>query len=210
MRRNNDRHPFAANGLQPLQKFGLASDIKMRCWLIQEKNPRFSDQDAGKSDRLLLASRQATPALGNGHIIPHRMTRDEALHARKPCGQQNLFICRLRLAQGDIVAQLSKEEVGILHREADASTQIGRVILSGIDPIDQNATLLGIVKAEKQPPNGCLAGSDPTDDTYLFTALDLERDLLQCVARGIRIGAGYVFECDPTFFDLPGYVSSLR
>src|SRR4029079_14134648 len=36
--RNDDRHPLAANGLQSLQKLGLAPDVEMGCWLIEEQH----------------------------------------------------------------------------------------------------------------------------------------------------------------------------
>ena len=74
------------------------------------------------------------------------MTGDEALHAGKPSGLQDFFIGRLRLAEGDIIAQLSEEEVGILHCETDAGAQVGGIVLSRVDPIDENATFLGFVE----------------------------------------------------------------
>ena len=79
--RNNYRHPLVANGLQSVQKFGLAANIEMGCGLVEEQHPGLSDQNAGKPDRLFLASGQAAAALGDRHIVAHRMTGDEAFHA---------------------------------------------------------------------------------------------------------------------------------
>ena len=121
----------------------------------------------------------------------------------KACRSQNLFVGGFGLAERDIVAQFSEEEVGILHGETDAGAQIRRIVLSGIHAIDENATLLGFVKTKKQTPDGGLARSDPPDDAYLFAAFDLERDLFQRVAGGVRIGKGYILESNPPFFDLP-------
>src|SRR4029078_3937154 len=136
-------------------------------------------------------------------VVTHRMTGDEALDTRQACRIQNLFVGGFGLAEGDIVAQLSKEEIGILHCETDAGAQIRRIILSGIHAIDENATFLGFVKAKKQTADGGLARSDPTDDPYLFAAFDFERDLFQRVAGSVRIGKGYILESNPPFFDLP-------
>ena len=60
-----------------------------------------------------------------------------------------LFIGRFRLAERDIVTQLSEEQVGVLHRKANAGAQIGGIVLPGIHAVDQNASLLGFVKAEQ-------------------------------------------------------------
>ena len=77
--RNDDGHPLIANGFQALQELGFAPNIKMGCRLIEEQYPGFPDQHAGKTDRLLLASRQAATALGNRHVVSHRMTGNKAL-----------------------------------------------------------------------------------------------------------------------------------
>ena len=128
----------------------------------------------------------------------------------KPRRRQNFFVGRLGLAERDIVAQLSEEQVGILHRKSDAGAQIGGIILSRVDAIDQNAAFLGFVEAEQQTTDGGLARSDPTDDADLFAAFDLERDLFQRVAGGVRIGKADVLESNPSFIDFPGNVGALR
>src|SRR3954470_392270 len=97
------------------------------------------------------------------------MAGDEAFHTRKPRSLENLLIRSVRLAERDIVAEFSEEKVGILHGKADAGTQIGGIVLPGIDPVDENATVLGLVKAKEQASHRRLARSDPTDDAYLFT-----------------------------------------
>ena len=66
---------------QPFQKFGFAANIEMRGRLVEEQHPGLPDQHAGKPNRLFLAAGQAAAALGNRHVVAHRMTGDEALHA---------------------------------------------------------------------------------------------------------------------------------
>ena len=69
--------------LQPFQKFGFAANVEMRGRLVQEQHPGLPDQDAGQSDRLLLAAGEAAASLGDRHVVAHRMAGDEALHARR-------------------------------------------------------------------------------------------------------------------------------
>ena len=127
----------------------------------------------------------------------------------KPRGLKNLFVGGVRLAERDVVAQFSEEQIGILHRKADPGTQIGRIVLSGVHAIDQDAAFLGFIEAQQQTPDRRLARSDPSDDADPFTALDFERDLFQRVAGRVRIGKADVLEGDPPFLDLSGNVGAL-
>src|SRR6266849_1693162 len=44
VRGDNDRHPLAADSLQPLQKLAFAANVKMRRRLVQEQDPGLSDE----------------------------------------------------------------------------------------------------------------------------------------------------------------------
>src|SRR6266404_5210088 len=91
VRGDDDSHPLAANSLQPLQKLAFATNVKMRRRLVQEQYPGFSDQHAGKPDRLFLAAGQAAAPFRNRHIVAHRMSRDKALYARQPRRRKDLL-----------------------------------------------------------------------------------------------------------------------
>ena len=110
--------------------------------------------------------------------------------------RENFFVGRFGLAQRDVVAQFSEEQIGILHRETDAGAQIRRIVLPRIDAIDEDAAFLGFVEAEQQTPDRGLARTDPADDADPFASLDLERDLFQRFAGGVRIGEADVLESD--------------
>src|SRR6266404_1028311 len=68
---DDDRHPIATDSLQSFQKFGFATNIKMRGRLVQEQHPGFSDQHASKPDGLFLATGQTATTLGHGHVVSH-------------------------------------------------------------------------------------------------------------------------------------------
>ena len=78
------------------------------------------------------------------------MPGDEALDAGKPRGLEHLGIGRGGPAEGDVVAQLAEEQIGVLQHEADAGAQIRGVVLPDIDAVDQDAAFVGIVEAGQQ------------------------------------------------------------
>src|SRR5258706_13019577 len=143
---DDDRHPLAANSLQPLQKLAFAANIKMRRRLVPEQDPGLSDQHAGKPDRLFLAAGQAAATLGNGHIISHPMARDKAFHAGQARRGKDFLVGCFRFAQRNIVSQFPKEQVGVLHRKSDATAQIRGIILPRVDAIDQDASFLRFIE----------------------------------------------------------------
>ena len=160
----------------------------MRGRLVQKQHPRLPDQHARQSDRLFLAAGQAAAALGDGHVVPHRMAGDKALDPGQARGGKHLLVGGLRFSERNIVAQLAKEQIGVLHRKADAGAQIGRIVLPGVDAIDQDAAFLGFIETEQQPPDGGLSRSDPADDADPLAAFDLERDLFQRFGRRVGVG----------------------
>lgn len=198
---DDDGHLLSAHLFQSLEEFGLASDIEMRRWLVQEQNTWLPDQDARQSDGLLLSARQAATTFGNGHIVSHWMAGDKSFHPRQPRCGENFFIGRLGLAQRNIVAQFSKEQVGILHRKADAGAEIRRVILSRIDAVDENSSFLGFIETEQKTADRGFSRSDTSDNADPFSTIDLEGDFIQCFAGGVWIGEADVLEIDASFAD---------
>ena len=104
----------------------------------------------------------------------------------KPRGGKDLLVGGLRFAKRNVVAQLAKEQIGVLHRKADAGAQVGRIVLAGVDAIDQDAAFLGFIETEQQPADGGLSRSDAPDDADPLAGGDLEGDLLQRFAWRVR------------------------
>src|SRR5947209_18139057 len=126
----------------------------MRRWFVQEPGPGLSDQHAGKPDGLFLAAGQAATALGNGHVVSHWVARDKAFHAGQARRGKDLLVACFRFAQRNIVAQLSKKQIGVLHRKSDAAAQIRWIVLPRVDAIDQDASFLSFIETEQKAPYG--------------------------------------------------------
>ena len=109
MGRDDDGHVARRQRLEPLDELSFAANVKMRGGLVEKQHFGLPDEDAGKSDRLFLAARQAAPALRDRHLVAQRMTGDETFNAGKPRGRHYFCICRFRLAKRDVVAQLAEE-----------------------------------------------------------------------------------------------------
>src|ERR1700722_7278412 len=77
---NDDGHPIVTDRLKAFQKLGLATYVEVCRRLVEEEYLGLSDQYASQSDGLFLAARQTASALGNGHVVSHRVSGDEALH----------------------------------------------------------------------------------------------------------------------------------
>src|SRR6266851_6588196 len=176
---DDDCHPVATNSLQPFQKLAFATDIKMRGRLVQKQYPGLSDQHAGKPNGLFLAAGQTATALRNGHIVSHRVAGDEAFHARKTRRRENLLVGRFGLAQRNVIAKFSKEQVSVLHRKSDAGAQIRRIVLARVDAIDQDSSFLSFIETEQEAPDRRFSGAYASDDADPLATFDLEGNLFQ-------------------------------
>src|SRR5205085_5818635 len=124
-------------------------------------------------------------------------------------GQDFLVGC-LGFAQRDVVAQLSEEQLSVLHRKANPRPQVRWIVLPRIDTIDEDAALLCLVEAEQKPPYGRLAGSNASDDADLLAAFDLEGYLVEGLAGRIGVGEADVIESDRAFPDLSRDIGTRR
>src|SRR6185503_16868355 len=102
-----------------------------------------------------------------------------------------------------IVAQFAEEQVGVLQDEADAGPQVGRVVLTCIHVIDENAAVAWLIEPDHHPADGGLAGSNSADDPDAFARCDLEGNLVEGQILLVRISEADVLESDASLFDAP-------
>ena len=114
------------------------------------------------------------------------MTGDEGFDARKPRSLDDFLVGGFGIAERDVVAQLAEEQIGVLKHEADAGAQVGRIVLSQIDIVDEDLAVVRIVEAGHQPSDGRLAGTDTSDDADALAAADAEPHVLKRVLRRAR------------------------
>ena len=174
-----NRFCIRADGFQAVEEFGFAANVEMCGRLVQEQDCRIADQCPREADRLLLSAGEALAALGDRHLVAERMTGDEGFDARKPRSLDDLLVGGFGIAERDVVAELAEEQIGVLQHEADARAQVGRIVLSQIDIVDQDLSVLRIVEAGYQPPDRRLAGADTSDDADALAAADTERSRFQ-------------------------------
>src|SRR5512132_603192 len=159
----------------------------MRRRLVKKQNPRLADDGTGKSDRLLLPSRQAAAAFLDGEIVTERVGGSELLDARQPGRFENLLLGRRWKTKRDIVAQPAEEQIDILQNKPDAVAQVCGIVLAQIDAVDQNAALVGIVEPGEQAADRRLAGSNLADNADALPGCDRERNTFERVHGCVRV-----------------------
>src|SRR5690606_13964189 len=142
----------------------FASYVEVGGRFIHENNFWFADQGARQADGLLLPAGETATSFRNRHIEAQRVTGNELFNAGKTGYVEHFSVCRRRPAQCDVVPELAKKEIGVLHHEADAGPQVGRVVLSGLDVIDRDAAFEWFIEAREKPANRGFSRAHASDD----------------------------------------------
>ena len=115
------------------------------------------DQRAGDGEALALAARQVRAAFFDHGVIALRQADDEFVRPGEFGGGDHPFERHGGIGQRDVLTNRAVEQQVLLQHHADLAAQPGRIDLSDIDSIDQDAPALRHVQPLEQLGQGRFA-----------------------------------------------------
>ena len=114
-------HQHGQRLAQPL----LRLEVHAGGGVIQDEDARIDQQRPRDGDPLLLPAGERYPPLTDRRLVPLRESGDEVVRLGSLRRRDDLLHRRLRLAEGDVLADGAGEEERILEDDADLSAQRG-------------------------------------------------------------------------------------
>ena len=115
------------------------------------------------------------------------------MRLREPRGALDLFVCRLRTAEGDVLADGRREEEGILRDHANLTPQRRERHRANVGAVDRHRAHLDVVEARHERGEARLACSGVADQRDDLPRLELQVDGTQHRAVGV-VAEGDVIE----------------
>ena len=104
------------------------------------------------------------PIVVEDRVVAVRQRVDEAVDVRRARRLQDLFLRRLEVAVGDVLADGAAEEPGVLEDHADLRPQLAAWHLRDVAPVNRDRAAIELVEAHDQVDERRLAGARRADD----------------------------------------------
>ena len=201
-----DRDRRASLG-EPVERFlylPLGLVVERARGLVEDEDRRVAQDGARDRDPLLLAAREAVPALADDRVVALRERRDQPVDLRGVGGCDELLFGRVGLREAQVVADRGVEQVRLLRHDADERRKRRERQVAQVDAADRDAPLVDVVEARGEVAEGRLPRAGLTDERRLRAGRHGERHVAQ------RPRLAPVAEPDVPELDVAGSVERLR
>lgn len=183
-----------AEGLEPFEEQLFGTGVHIACGFVEDEDLRVTDKSSCEGDRLALPTREIAALLANLGGETSWIVADKICDTGKICGTDDALVSDVGCTEGDVVADGTVEEDGVLGHEAYAATELGAGHLPDVDAAEFHSTIAWLVESHEHLDEGGLARTHATDDAYLFARFDVQIDVLQSEPLRFRVGEGKIFE----------------
>src|SRR5688500_14461152 len=182
--RDDERGPAGEQLAQRPLDAALGPDVDRRRRLVEDQDPRVRKERASEGDELSLAEREARAALLEVRLVAVLEPHDEVMGTDGLRGGDDLLGARVRLAEGDVVADGAGEQEALLWDDPELATE--RLLRDGrrVDSVDRDPPLRGVVEAGEQLGDRRLPRAGVAHERDGRAGRDVEVDLVQHLRTG--------------------------
>src|SRR5713226_6904721 len=166
--------PFQGFDYEPLG-FGVESGRR----LVEDKNRCVTNDGAGDSDPLPLASRKSEAPLPYHGVVALWHSGNELVGVGELRSFFDLFLGRAGPSVGDVVAYRSTEQYRVLKHEPDLAAKGMQLEVTHVDTVDSHRAGSWVVKPRNKAHDRRFSTTRRTDNPDELTLLDREADVSQ-------------------------------
>ena len=160
---DDDRRPLLHQPLERVLDQFLAFGVQCAGRLVEQQQRRPAQQGAGDGDALALTARQPGAAFAHEGVEAVRQGAEEGLGIGVARRFPQFVLACVPIAVAEVVASRGGEDHRFLRHHGDAAADVGRIGVTQIDAVDEDAAGSRVVKALGELENGRFAGPRRAD-----------------------------------------------
>ena len=184
--------------LQTALELGFALVIQVAAGLIKQQHGRVIDQGTSHGNGLALTTRQRLTALAHQHVIALGVIGHKFIHPGNAGGAQHIRLTSERSPHQQVLLQAAVEQHGVLRYMTNGTTQIHRVNLACIYAINQHSTFRGLIQAQHQLFQRCLARANAANNANALAGLHCKAHAREAALLTARVAEADIAKLDGT------------
>src|SRR5690625_103916 len=148
--------------------------------VVENEDAGVGEEGAGDGKALSLPARECHATLAQHRLVTVPEGRYEVVRLGCPGSGDDLLAARVRLAEGDVLRDGTREEEDVLLNDRDLLAQRLHVPVPQVDTVDQDAALLRVVAPVHQLDERALAAARLANDGHGVARPGVEADVPQC------------------------------
>src|SRR6266496_1503795 len=147
--------------------------------LIEYENGRIFEESAGKRNTLAFAAGKGHAPRTDFGVIAAGQCHNELVCVGCLGGTYDLSPTSGRLSVCDVLANCCREQYWFLQYNAELISQVRHLVISDIDPVEQDASACRIVEPQQQAKEGGLSGTSAAKNPYMCARWQANRQVPQ-------------------------------